>query len=243
MLNGMATSTPSSELHEDWFDERWVAHWIDRQQARAAQRNRQFGLLRAMLPFATDRAFTYMNVGSGPGTFDDLVLQRYPRARAVLVDVSPLMLERARQRLGQFAERTAYVQADFSSREWTSALEPEDVHAAVSCIAIHNLREPALIRALYADIHALLAEGGVFVNLDYVRMPAATLQPVARWAASDPEGGFMPAGGGSNMPGTADEQVGWVREAGFTAADCFYKEFRVALFGGCKGVPRVPEAR
>jgi tRNA (cmo5U34)-methyltransferase len=239
----MATSIPSAELHEDWFDERWVAHWIDRQQARAAQRNRQFGLLRAMLPFATDDAFTYMNVGSGPGTFDQLVLMRYPRARAVLVDVSPLMLERARQQLEQHADRTAYIQADFSSRDWTSALSAEVVNAAVSCIAIHNLRQPALIRALYADIYQRLMDGGVFLNLDYVRMPAASLPAIASWAASDPDGGFMPGGGGSNMPGTAEEQVGWVREAGFNAADCFYKEFRVALFGGCKGLPRVPEAR
>ncbi|MBV9326450.1 MAG: class I SAM-dependent methyltransferase [Chloroflexi bacterium] len=239
----MTTSTPTSELHEDWFDERWVAHWIDRQRAREPQRNRQFGLLRAMLPFGVDTEFTYLNVGSGPGTFDELVLQRYPRARSILVDVSPLMLERARERLRRFADRTSYIQADFSTRDWTSALDDTHVHAVVSCIAIHNLREPALIRALYADLYGLLVDGGLFLNLDYVRMPAAELQAMARWAGADPEGGFMPGGGGSGMPGTADEQVGWVREAGFIAADCFYKEFRLALFGGCKGALRVPEAR
>jgi tRNA (cmo5U34)-methyltransferase len=239
----MATSTPSTELHEDWFDERWVAHWIDRQQARAAQRNRQFGLLRAMLPFAADSAFTYMNVGSGPGTFDALVLERYPRAHAVLVDVSPLMLERARDQLAPFGARITCLQADFSSRDWTASLDQRELHAAVSCIAIHNLRQPPLIRALYADIYQVLADGGLFLNLDYVRMPAPGLQPLAAWAGSDPDGAFMPAGGGGGMPGTADEQVGWLREAGFNAVDCFYKEFRIALFGGSRGAVRVPDTR
>jgi tRNA (cmo5U34)-methyltransferase len=239
----MVTNTPDSSLREDWSDERWVAVWIDRQSARAAQRNRQFGLLRAMLPYAADEAFTYVNVGSGPGTFDDLVLQRYPRARAILVDLSPLMLERARELMGPRADQARYVQADLSARDWTAALDGEEVNAMVSCIAIHNLRQPALIRAVYADSYRLLADGGLFLNLDYVRMASPALQALAAWSGSDPEGGFAPGGGGGGLPGTAEEQVGWLREAGFSPAECFYKEFRVALFGGCKGDLRVPGAR
>jgi tRNA (cmo5U34)-methyltransferase len=239
----MATQMPSSSLREDWSDERWVAEWIGRQDARTAQRNRQFVMLRAMLPFATDDSFAYVNVGSGPGPFDELVLRRYPRARAILVDVSPLMLERAAQLLGPMAERARFVQADLSSRSWAAALDGEEVNAVMSCIAIHNLREPALIRSVYADCYRLLSDGGVFFNFDYVRMAAPQLHALAAWAGSDQEGGFAPGGGGSGMPGSADEQVAWLREAGFSPADCFYREFRVALFGGCKGALRVPSAR
>jgi tRNA (cmo5U34)-methyltransferase len=239
----MATHMPSSSLREDWSDERWVAEWIERQGARAALRNRQFAMLRAMLPFATDESFAYVNVGSGPGTFDAVVLRRYPRARAILVDISPLMLERAAHALGPMADRARYVHADISARDWAAALDGEEVNAAVSCIAIHNLREPALIRAVYADCYQLLADGGVFFNFDYVRMATPELHALGAWAGSDAEGGFAPGGGGSGMPGTADEQVGWLREAGFAPADCFYREFRMALFGGCKGTLRLPAAR
>jgi tRNA (cmo5U34)-methyltransferase len=239
----MVTNVPASGLHEDWSDERFVAQWIDRQAARAAQRSRQFGLLRAMLPFGAEDSFTYVNVGSGPGTFDDLVLRRFPGARAILVDLSPLMLERASELLGANADRARYVQADLSTRDWSAPLDGQRINAVVSCIAIHNLRAPALIRRVYADCYQLLADGGLFANLDYVRMASPELQGLAAWAGSDPEGGFAPSGGGSGMPGTVDEQVGWLREAGFAPADCFYREFRVALFGGCKGTVRVPAAR
>ena len=241
----MATQMPSSSLREDWSDEQWVAEWIGRQGARAAQRNRQFAMQRAMLPFATDAPFAYLNVGSGPGPFDALVLRRYPKARAILVDISPLMLERAAQLLGPMADRARYVQADLSSRDWPAALisSGEEINAVMSCIAIHNLREPALIRAVYADCFQLLSDGGVFFNFDYVRMAAPQLHALAAWAASDEDSGLTPGGGGSGMPGTVEEQVGWLREAGFAPADCFYREFRVALFGGCKGALRVPSAR
>jgi tRNA (cmo5U34)-methyltransferase len=239
----MATQIPSSSLREDWSDERWVAEWIERQDARAAQRNRQFAMLRAVLPFAADESFSYINVGSGPGPFDEILLRRYPRARAILVDVSPLMLERAAQLLGTMADRARYVQADLSLRDWAAALDGEEINAVVSCIAIHNLREPALIRGVYADCYRLLTNGGVFFNFDYVRMAAPELHALGAWAGSDAEGGFAPGGGGSGMPGTTEEQVGWLREAGFSPADCFYHEFRIALFGGCKGTLRVPAAR
>jgi tRNA (cmo5U34)-methyltransferase len=239
----MVTNMPASSLREDLSDERFVAQWIDRQAARAAQRSRQFGLLRALLPFAADASFTYVNVGSGPGTFDELVLRRYPRARAILVDLSPLMLERASQLLATSADRASYVQADLSTRDWSAPLVDQDIHAVVSCIAIHNLRDAALIRRVYADSYQLLAEGGIFLNLDYVRMASPELHGLAAWAGSDPEGGFAPSGGGSGMPGTAEEQVGWLREAGFSPADCFLREFRVALFGGCKGALHIPAAR
>jgi tRNA (cmo5U34)-methyltransferase len=237
----MVVSAQRHDPAEDWSDEVFVEHWIDRQAGRAAQRNRQFGMLRAMIPFTRDAAFRYLNVGAGPGFFDALVLERYPAAHAVLLDGSPAMLAHAARRLDPFATRATFVQSDFAQVGWAAAVEPP-VDLIVSCIAIHNLRQPAPIRRVYAEIYQLLAEGGLFLNFDYVRMPSRQLPPLAAWAASDPESGFMTGGGGDGMPGTTDEQVGWLREAGFAHADCFFKEFRLALFGGFKNTPRIPDA-
>ena len=236
----MTTNVRSPELVEDWSDDAFVTHWIDRQAGRAEQRRRQFALLRAMIPFGSDAPFRYLNVGAGPGPFDELVLRRHSQAQATLLDGSTVMLRHAGQRLAEFGERVSLVHADFSSRDWVAAVHaPFDL--VVSCIAIHNLRDAPRIRAVYAEIYGLLADGGLFVNLDYVRMPNPALQPLAVWSAADRDGGFLTGGGGADLPGTTDEQVGWLHEAGFGVADCFFKEFRLALFGGFKGTPRVPD--
>jgi tRNA (cmo5U34)-methyltransferase len=236
----MTTNVRSHELVEDWSDDAFVTHWIDRQTGRAEQRRRQFSLLRAMIPFGADAPFRYLNVGAGPGPFDELVLRRHSQAQATLLDGSAVMLRHAGERLAEFGARFNLVHADFGSSEWAASVQgPFDL--VVSCIAIHNLRDATRIRAVYAEIYGLLADGGLFLNLDYVRMPSQALQSIAAWSAADRDSGFMTGGGGADLPGTTDEQVGWLHEAGFAVADCFFKEFRLALFGGFKGTPRVPE--
>lgn len=233
------TQAVTPERREDWFDDAYVSNWIERQAAREPMRSRQFAMLRAMIPFELHESFRYLNVGAGHGPLDDLILDRYPNARATLLDGSPVMLGRARELLDRFGERADYVQADLATPEWVDQVSgPFD--AAVSCIAIHNLREPSRIRVLYHEIHELMAPGGLFVNLDYVRLSSPLLRPLADWAKADRDASFQSAGGGSGLPGTADEQVIWLREAGFWPAECFYKDFRVALFGGFKGEPHAP---
>jgi tRNA (cmo5U34)-methyltransferase len=242
-MHEMHTTGSAPRLEEDWFDEAFVAHWIDRERGRAALRARHFGMLRALLPFKTDASFRYLNVGAGPGALDELILARYPKANAVLLDSSPVMLRHATQRLAPFGERASCAQADLSSPEWVTAVRgPFD--AVVSCIAIHNLRDPRLVRRLYADIQNLLGEGRGFFNLDYVRSANEHLRPVARWAAADEDGGFIGGGGrggSDHFPGTVEEQVQWLREADFAFADCFFKDFGTALIGAFRGIPTVPE--
>ena len=234
------TTAERSEPAEDWADDVFVEHWIARQAGRAAVRNRQFAMLRAVVPHSAQAAFRYLNVGAGHGPLDELLLARFPRAEGTLVDGSRAMLRHAQSALASFGERSRYVQADLASPGWTAELAgPYDV--VLSCIALHNLFDPARIRAVYKDIFQLLADGGLFVNFDYVRMPHPGLQPLAAWTGSDPDSGYMTRGGGDNMPGTTDEQLGWLREAGFALVDCYFKEFRLALFGGFKGTPRVPD--
>jgi tRNA (cmo5U34)-methyltransferase len=235
----MRPDVQRAEPAEDWSDERYISLWIERQAGRAPLRARQFKLLRALLPFAPDQRFRYVNIGAGHGPFDELVLERYPHAHATLVDGSAGMLAYARRQLERFGDRTSYVQADFSASDWR-AQAGGPFEAAVSCIAIHNLFDARAIRAVYRDVYDLLGDGGVFFNLDYMRMPSAALQPLAAWAYADEAADFMMGGGGGHMPGTADEQVAWLREAGFAPADCLWKEFRVALVGGLKGTPAIP---
>lgn len=227
---------------EDWFDDDYIAYWIEREKSREPERHRQFILVRAVLPKRKEDAFRYVNLGAGPGNLDQILLEHYPAAEAVLVDGSMAMLAEARKRLARFEGRVEFVQANLATEDWTGGVEgPFDV--AVSTIALHNLRDPRLLRRLYGEIFGILGHGGVFLNLDYVRLARPGLQVLAAKAATDPDAGIVAGGhGGGNSPGTVDEQLGWLREGGFAAAECVWREFSAALMCGVRDHIHLDEA-
>jgi len=235
-----ATAVQTERRHEDWFDEEYVQEWIERQDARADERQRQFVIVRSMIPKTPEQEFRYINLGAGPGNLDEVLLERFKGAEAVLVDGSMAMLAEARRRLERFEGRVEYVQANLSTPDWAKAVQgPFDV--AVSTIALHNLRDARRLRELYAETFKLLGHGGVFLNLDYMRPPRDELRPLATWAGRDHEAGFTSRFGGRGVPGTVTEQLGWLGEAGFPMADCLWKEFQVALIIGVRDHLHMPE--
>jgi SAM-dependent methyltransferase len=226
---------------ENWADETYVAYWLEREAKSPRDRLRDFRIVRSLIPRASDESFRYMNIGCGDGPLDEVLLAEFGRAHATLVDGSETMLTGARERLARFGDRVAYVQVDLGSREWAQSVGgPFDV--AVSTIAIHNLRIYNRVRELYAELFDVMADGGFFVNFDYVRPSSPALRPLASWAARDPDVGHIGRTSGTNGPGTLDEHLIWLRSAGFGAVDCFFKEFGAAAYGGFKGAVRIPTA-
>jgi SAM-dependent methyltransferase len=228
-----------SRGRQNWADDKYITDWLDRQHDRTQERERQFAMVRSLIPRDSSEDFRYIDIGCGDGWLDSFILARYPRAHAVLVDGSPLMLQRAEERLKAHADRLTTVHVDLASSDWTASV-PRPIDVAVSTIAIHNLRDPLRIRTLYAEIYDLLSDGGFFMNLDYVRAAMPALRELARRAAADPDANYVARSTSGGNPGTIDEQLVWLREAGFTATECFWKEFNAALFGGFKGSVRMP---
>src|SRR4051812_30692909 len=203
--HGHATTVREDGRHENWFDEEYVEEWIQRQDARADERRRQFVIVRSMIPKTPEQEFRYINLGAGPGNLDEVLLERFKGAEAVLVDGSMAMLAEARRRLERFEGRVEYVQANLSTPDWAKAVQgPFDV--AVSTIALHNLRDARRLRELYAETFRLLGHGGLFLNLDYVRPARDDLRTLAAWAGRDPEARFAGRHGGQGVPGTVEEQ-------------------------------------
>ena len=105
-------------------------------------------------------------MGSGYGLLSGHLLAKFPNAHVTLQDISEPMFGHAKERLAAYADRTSYVKSDFSQRGWASALGgPFDF--VMSAIAIHNMYDDGLIASIYKDIHDLIADGGMFANLDY----------------------------------------------------------------------------
>jgi tRNA (cmo5U34)-methyltransferase len=224
----------------DWSDEAFVADWIERQEAHAADRRPLFARVRALIPKDLTEPFHYADLGAGNGVLDELVLDRYPEAQAVLVDGSEPMLAHARARLGRFGDRAQFVTADVARPGWLAkAGGPFEVVMAAR--AIHHAGSPDRIRELFGEILGALAPGGVFINFDYVRFDDPVFQRLGVWAGEDPDAGYQIATPHMALPASMEEQLAWLREAGFAAAECVYREFQTIIVVGARDEISVPE--
>ncbi len=237
--HGHAAAHGHADDHR-WSDERFVADWIQRQEAHTAERRPLFAKVRALFPKGPTEAFRYADLGAGAGHLDELILDRFAGAQAVLVDGSQPMLEHAQQRLARFDGRAQYVQADLSDPGWVERVQgPFD--AVVAARAVHHVGSADRVREFFDETLGILAPGGLFINLDYVQLAGPAFQQLGTWVGGDPDAGFQIASPHMELPSTVEEQLVWLREAGFAAAECVYREFQTVIVAAIRDEIRWPE--
>ncbi len=199
----MTSSDPHG--HHDWHSREYVDRWISTDATRDAQRQPLLQRVASLIPNDPARPIKVLDVGAGYGALGAAVLERFPSARLVCQDFSEPMFAHARERLAWAADRVSYAKGDLMEPAWTKDLgAPFD--AIVSAIAIHNVRYPERIHAIYDEIAALLSPGGCFINCDLVFGPSASLET----------------------------QLDWLREAGLERVQSFWQERRSVIMGGFK---------
>jgi len=175
-----------------------------------------------------------LDLGAGTGLFAALLLERMPDARITCLDASEGMLDEARIRFAGDA-RVDFVLADMASTDLDG---PWDV--VMSALAIHHLEQDAK-KALFARIHNALSPGGLFVNAEQVLGPTPALEEryALRWladvrAAGVPEDEIEKARQRMSFDRCAsvEDQLAWLREAGFRDVDCSFKSWRFAVLNG-----------
>src|SRR5688572_29400326 len=159
----MTTSDPVGT--HDWHSQQYVQEWIasQRDDNRVALLHRMIDLI----PLDPDGEIRVLDIGGGYGAVTKVLLESFPRARVVLQDFSEPMLDEARQRLSNYSDSVSFVQSDLMTPAWSVELGGE-FDAVVSSRAIHNVRFPDRIRAIYAEVFAKVAPGGCFLNFDEV---------------------------------------------------------------------------
>jgi len=187
-----------------------------------------------------------LDLGCGDGVLAAAILDRWPEARAALLDFSEPMLDAARKRFAERAGAVDLLSIDYGQPSWTRAAAPfGPFDAVVSGLSIHH--QPDLRkRELYEEIHGLLAPGGIFVNVEHVASGSswlASLQEemfldsIARWQPSVPRQElaatyYNRSDKDANILAPVEIQCEWLRAIGFTDVDCYFKAFELAVFGG-----------
>jgi tRNA (cmo5U34)-methyltransferase len=177
-----------------------------------------------------------LDLGAGTGLLSAFVRQWYPEAHIHLLDVSAPMLDRARERLAGDGN-VSYEVADYAAAALGG---PYD--AIVSALSIHHLDDAAK-KTLFAKIFAALRPGGTFVNAEQVAGPTPALDAQYKhlWLEQVREAGATPDQIADSLYrqqddrcASVEDQLDWMREAGFADADCWFKDNRFAVLAGSR---------
>lgn len=147
----------------DWNG--WLQRWDAQQEGYVPQREARFTAMLDALAELLPASFVALDLACGPGSISQRLLARFPRARAVAVDIDPVMLALGRSTLGTVDGRLRWVEADLASPGWLEELGETQADAALSSTALHWV-EPEPLARLYHDLGRLLRPGGLFLNGD-----------------------------------------------------------------------------
>jgi tRNA (cmo5U34)-methyltransferase len=177
-----------------------------------------------------------LELGAGSGLLTKLIRNRFPHARIHLIDFSGPMLELARSRLGDDSNIT-YQLADYVMEPL-----PERLCTIISSLSIHHLDDSDK-RTVFNRSYQSLLPRGVFINAEQVAGPtpelddrykAIWLEQVRAAGATEQQITDSLYRQREDRCASVEDQVAWMRIAGFVDADCWFKDNRFAVFAGTK---------
>jgi len=177
-----------------------------------------------------------LDLGAGTGLLSLAIAERHPRAELVLLDGSGAMLAEARGTLGEREAR--FIVGDMSG-----SLPAGPWDAIVSALAIHHLEDDGK-RALFTRAFRALSPDGLFVNADQVLAPTPALaEAYLDWhrrrafelGATADEWTQARARMSADRCATVEDQLAWLRVAGFVDVDCVFKDHGLAVLVARRG--------
>jgi SAM-dependent methyltransferase len=154
---------PDGQREIDWAG--WLRRWDAQQEGYVPEREARFTAMLDALAGLLPADFVALDLACGPGSISQRLLARFPGARAIAVDIDPVLVAIGRATLGTAGGRLRWVEADLASPGWLEALGETRIDAALSTTALHWV-EPEPLARLYHDLGRLLRPGGLFLNGD-----------------------------------------------------------------------------
>ncbi|RUS48352.1 class I SAM-dependent methyltransferase [Cohnella sp. AR92] len=191
-----------------------------------------YGTAASLVP-SSGKPLSILDVGAGTGLLTSFLLPRLPDATYTLIDFSEKMLEQARERFKGTDANIRYVMGDYSKHPFE-----EKFDWIVSSLSIHHLSDEEK-RNLFAKLHGITNDGGGFVNADQAAGESVFFDELyrSRWEASIAASGLAESAIEASRArrkldrnANAWDQVKWLKQAGYSEADCVYKFYDFAVF-------------
>ena len=247
----MAESQLNTSWQDTWGNKEFVENWASKGSWQAPIRDVQTAMALRMIPQPLDAPIRVLDIGAGYGALAAAVLRDRPNATAVCLDASEAMLKLGPEKNFDLKNRMTFVQGSLESSDWLKAVDGS-FDAAISSRALHHFTANQRRRDIFKEVFNLVRSGGCFINADNVR--AATKSLTERYRSARDEyldrvvrqssGGKMTLAKaraatpssyhGPHNNGYLEEELAWLREAGFVDVDCFWKLTTTVVYGGFK---------
>ena len=159
----MTPATATDRPDRAWA-EAWQESWDRQQEGYMPDREERLAALLDVVEAVAGPQPLVLDLACGTGTISRRLLQRFPRARSIAVDIDPALLTIARATLGD-DERVRLVRADLADPAWVLQLPELPFDAVLTATALHWLPEP-LLRRVYRDLAGVVRPGGAVANAD-----------------------------------------------------------------------------
>jgi SAM-dependent methyltransferase len=157
--------SPDEQQRIDWH--RWLRRWDAQQEGYVPEREARFTAMFDAMAALLPESFMALDLACGPGSISRRLLARFPGARAIAVDIDPVMVAIGQGALGTVDGRLRWIEVDLASPDWADAMGETHVDAVLSTTALHRLPPEPLAR-LYRDLVRLLRPGGLVLNGDHM---------------------------------------------------------------------------
>ena len=235
---------------QTWGSREFIESWAAKGGWQAPIREVQTQIVLEMLGLLRwQRRLRVLDIGAGYGALAMTILDRYAQATAVCLDASEAMLAIGRERNAHRTDRIEFVQGSLATPEWLRAVHGT-FDAVVSSRALHHFTEQQRRRYIFREVFELVRPGGCFINADNVRAATKSLADRYRRARD----GYLEndirrsSGGktglaelraatpstyhGPHNNGELEQELAWLRQAGFADVDCFWKFATTVVYGG-----------
>ena len=189
-----------------------------------------------LIPFDTEDKFTVLDLGAGTGLLTALILNAFPKASSMVLDISEKMLAKAKERF-KGNDQVHFYAMDYARSPLTGEFD-----LIVSAMSIHHLYDSDK-RLLFKKIYNALLPGGMFIHAElakgatdvtekiYQRM---WFQYLKKTDLTEDQLSLIFERMSYDKTTTLDIQLNWLKKAGFTDVDCFYKYYNFAVYAGRK---------
>lgn len=186
------------------------------------------------IPFAFDDKLNILDLGAGTGLFSRHVFQSYNNSTFTLIDIADEMLSKAKKRFADSESQFSYIISDYRK-----TLPQSQTDLIISSLSIHHLDNDEK-QKLFNEIYFNLKPGGVFINVDQIKAPndhfqkyywSTWLKKVRQTGASEQQiQASIQRRRDFDKDSTMEDQLNWLRNAGFERVDCFYHHYFIGVF-------------
>lgn len=172
-----------------------------------------------------------LDLGAGTGIMSSFILEKYPKSKLTLIDLSDGMLEIAKERFSDHSNIT-YIASDYTTFDYK-----EQYDLVISSLSIHHLIDSDK-QKLFKKLYSTMTPGSIFINVDQVLGNTDYLENLYKsdWKMYIEESGLDMYEISSAIErtkldrmSTLDQQLQWLIHAGFADVDCVYKYYNFVV--------------